>query len=107
MSLDALEVSLDVIRTLRAPLAAIRVCDPKLYDQIRRAVSSVALNIAEGQGRLGRDRRHFWRIAAGSANEVRTALRVAMAWGDLTPESVEPTLTLLDRVAAMLWRMTR
>ena len=67
MSLDALEVSLDVIRTLKAPLVVIRSCDPKLYDQIRRAASSVSLNIAEGQGRHGRDRRHFWRIARGIA----------------------------------------
>ena len=107
MSLDALEVSLDVIRSLREPLSRLRSRDLKLYDQIRRSASSVALNLAEGRGRVGKDQRHFWRIAAGSVQEVRTALRVALAWGDLSSESVQPALELLDRAAAMLWRMTR
>ena len=43
-------------------------------DQAIRAASSVVLNLAEGQGRIGRDRQHFWRIAYGSAlrNRIRT-----------------------------------
>jgi hypothetical protein len=35
-----------------------------------------------------------------------SALRVALAWGDVDDGDVAPALDLLDRVLAMLWRMT-
>jgi four helix bundle protein len=106
MRFNVLETALEAIRSLREPLASLRSRDPKLYQQIRTAASSIALNIGEGQGRRGRDRLHLWRVAAGSAEEVRTALRVAEAWGDLQPQAVAHPLALLDQVLAMLWRLT-
>jgi hypothetical protein len=51
-------------------------------------------------------RLHHWRVAAGSADEVRTALRVAVAWGDFDEPDAADALGLLDRVLAMLWRLT-
>jgi four helix bundle protein len=81
--------------------------DPKLYDQIRRAASSVALNLAEGSRRQGADRCHLWRIAAGSAAEVQAALRVAVAWGDVRASEVEDALRKLDRLLGLLWGLTR
>jgi hypothetical protein len=51
-------------------------------------------------------RLHHWRVAAGSADEVRTALRVAVAWGDLDEPDAAEALGLLDRVLAMLWKLT-
>jgi four helix bundle protein len=102
---DALEVSLDLVRALRRPVALVRNRDRDLSRQIRRAASSIALNIAEGRERAGADRAHHWRVAAGSAAEVRAALRVAVAWGDVEDRDVARALELLDRVLAMLWRM--
>ena len=107
MAFQALEISLELVRSLRGPLEAIRIRDPQLYRQIRAAVSSVPLNLAEGRRRSGGDRAHHWRIAAGSADEVRTALRVALALGDLDPSQVAAPLGLIDRVLAMLWKLTR
>lgn len=104
---QALELSLDVITSLRQPVATIGRKDRKLADEIRRAASSVALNLAEGRRRSGRDRLHHWRIASGSADEVRTALRVAQAWGDVDARTAGESLELLDRLLAMLWRLTR
>ena len=103
---QALEVSLDLVRSLRRPLGRIRVRDRSLHDQIRSAASSVPLNLAEGRRRSGADRVHHWRIASGSADELRAALRVALAWGDVEESEVSGTFELLDRVLAMLWRMT-
>jgi four helix bundle protein len=103
---EALEVSLDLVRALRRPVAHVRNRDRDLAQQIRRAASSIALNIAEGRERAGAGRTHHWRIAAGSAAEVRAALRVAVAWGDVEDRDVAGALELLDRVLAMLWRMT-
>ncbi|MEW6743075.1 MAG: four helix bundle protein [Planctomycetota bacterium] len=106
MRFDVLEISLEVVHRLRQPVNRVRKSDPKLYDQIRRAASSVPLNIAEGCRRSGRDRLQLYRIAAGSADELRTALRVALAWGELEHVAIAETLALLDRVLAMLWRLT-
>jgi four helix bundle protein len=103
---EALEVSLDLVRSLRRPLSRIRCRDRSLHDQIRSAASSIPLNIAEAGGRVGRDRVHHWRIASGSAHELRAAIRVAVAWGDVQERDVSEAIELLDRVLAMLWRLT-
>jgi len=103
MRFEALEISIAVIESLRGPLAALRLRDPDLHQQIRRAASSVPLNLAEGSRRAGRDRLHHFRIASGSAEEVRTALRVAAAWGDLSRDQIAPALALLDRSLRLLW----
>ena len=102
-----LEVSIRMIEELRAPIAPLQGRDRALYQQIRRAASSVALNIAEGNRRHGRDRRQFFRIAAGSVAETRTALRVAQAWGDLDAERIAPALSELEDVQRMLHPLTR
>ena len=103
---QTLEVSLDLVRSLRRPVERLRGRDRGLSDQIRRAASSVSLNLAEGRRRSGADRLHHWRIAAGSAEEVRIALRVALAWGDLQSAEVSEALQFLDRLLAMAWRLT-
>ena len=78
--------------------------DPDLADQLRRAASSMVLNIGEGSRRQGRDRMNRYRIAAGSAAETRDALAVARAWGYV--DSIEAPLEALDRVLAILWVVT-
>ncbi|MCC6995413.1 MAG: four helix bundle protein [Deltaproteobacteria bacterium] len=107
MALEVLEVSMELIAALRGPLGRLRQADRDLADQVRRAATSVALNIAEGAGRTGKDRPHHYRVAAGSNLEVAAALEVAVAWGDLDATEVQLALDLGRRVGAMLWRMTR
>ena len=107
MRFQVYQVSLEVNRSLRQPLVKIRTCDPKLFGQIRGVASSVPMNIAEGNRRSGKDRPYHFRVAAGSAAEVRSALEVLEAWGDLDPRDGAPTLKLIDRVLAMLWKLTR
>ena len=107
MAFDALEVSLHLVTALRAPLVRLRSHDRDLADQARRATTSVALNLSEGRLRSGKDRLHLFRIAAGSLAEARTALRIAEAWGYLDPAAMEQAKLLIDRLAAMLWRLTR
>jgi four helix bundle protein len=106
MRFEALEISISVIRALRDPVARLEQKDRELARQIRTAASSVPANLAEGRRRAGMDRRHHWRIAAGSADEVHTTLRVAVAWGKLQQSEVDEALRLLDRVLAMTWRLT-
>ena len=61
------------------------------------------MNLAEGQARVGRDRRHLARIAYASAAEVAASLQVAVAWGFVTDDDVAAALAKLDRVRALTW----
>jgi len=96
--------ALALVSGLRPVLGQLRTKDRALTDQLKRAASSVALNIAEGNRRAGQDRLQFFRIAAGSAAEVRAAMDVARAWGHI--EASPAVETDLDRVLAILWRLT-
>ena len=107
MRFDALELSLGIIGNLRRILPAIRTRDPGLATQIRNAGSSVALNLAEGNRRRGRDRIHLWNVASGSAEELRVALRVAAAWGYLSEHRTTEANAKIDHLQAMLWKLTR
>ena len=107
MSFDTLELSLVVVRKLRRLHERLRKSDPQLATQIRRAASSVALKLSEGNKRRGRDRQHLFRVAHGSAAEVHTALRVACAWGDLEESACSELLDDLDQIQRMVWGLTK
>jgi four helix bundle protein len=74
--------------------------DVSLASQMRRATASVALCLAEGARRSGKHRLHLYRIAAGSAAEVRAALSLARIWGWTGSTELASAEALLDRVAA-------
>src|SRR5690349_3926003 len=67
----------------------VRVGDVK--DQLDRASTSIALNIAEGNGKYGpKDRCRFFDIAHGSALECAAGLDILVAKKKLQPEEVSP-----------------
>jgi len=100
----ALELMLEAIVHLRPLATRIRRSDRSLCDQLRRAASSTALNLAEADGSDPGNRRARLHTALGSLAETRAALRVAAAWGDLDAETVAAVDAQLDRVAATTWR---
>lgn len=106
MKLDAFENSLDILRALRALLTILRSRDCDLEDQISWAAKSIALNVAEGNRQVGNDRSHLFGVAAGSTDEVRACLRIGQALGYFTTRQIEQAMDLLDREAAMLYRLT-
>jgi four helix bundle protein len=99
----AYEVSLDVIKSLRIVMPQIERNDRDLADQMKRAASSVALNLAEGQRLTKGNKPKHYAIAHGSANEVRAAIHTALAWGWI--EDASKQLAALDRLLALLWRL--
>jgi four helix bundle protein len=105
--LIAQDVASQLIKSLRVPLETIVSRDGALADQLRRAGSSVLLNIVEGHRRVGKDRAHHYRIAAGSAAEVAAALEIAAAWGYIPDEQLVEPRALVDRELALLWGLTR
>ena len=103
---QAFNISLDMIRAARECIVNIRAHDAELATQLRKAAASVPLNLAEGNRRVGRDKLNRFRIAAGSADEVRACLLVAEAWGYVTPGDIKDALELIDRLLAILWTIT-
>jgi four helix bundle protein len=77
--------------------------DEPLRHQVDGAVGSLAANIAEGFGQ-GTDRAfaNYLFIARGSANEVRTHLRVAAARGYLQEDTRAAVDRELEEIARML-----
>jgi four helix bundle protein len=96
---------LDALRLMRPVLAAMGRRDPDLARQLRRAASSVVLNLAEGSGSFGRVRTARYRTALGSARETMSCLRVAEAFGYVggMPDGL---LQRLDRVVGTLVRVS-
>ena len=96
-----LDLSIEIVRLLRQPVARVQSHNPGLASQIRRAATSIALNVS------GADRRQRFRIAAGSADETRTGLELALAWGYLREGEIEKPSVVIDRVLGMLYSLTR
>ena len=106
MAFDALEMSLSVLDQLANVEPRLRQKRKSLADEIGRAAESIALNISEGRQRAGLDRPDLFRRAAGSAAELTTALRIAAARGYITRGEHAAIEVPLDRVRAMLWKLT-
>ena len=100
----AYEATLELIRALGPLLRRVAPLDRDLAQQIRRAASSVALNLSEGRGLSGPRQANHYRIASGSAQEVGAGLDLIEAWG-LAPVEAS-TKQRLDRVRALLWGLT-
>jgi len=97
-ALEAAGMALSIIRQVPAPLRS-------LADQVVRSATSVPANLAEGNGRTGRDRMHHWRIAYGSAKEVDIHLRLLVMANAIDATRASATIDLFDQVRAMTWRL--
>lgn len=75
-----------------------------LTSQIRRAVVSIAANIAEGYGRDGsKEFAHFLRIAHGSLTETETLLVIAQNVSYCTQAECSTIEIQLDELGGMLY----
>jgi len=81
MAFQVESLSIELIEALRPIIPRIKRHDRSLADQLARAASSISLNIAESNYSDPGNRKARLFTAAGSANETRAALRVAVAWG--------------------------
>jgi four helix bundle protein len=97
-ALEAAGIALALVARVPAPLKS-------LVDQVIRSAASVPANLAEGHGRIGRDRAHHWRIAYASAKEVDCHLRLLCVSGAVHRGKATTALQLFDEVRAMTWRL--
>ena len=106
MTLRIYSVAIEMVRQLRPLIENIKTRDSNLADQLRRAATSVPLNLHEGAYSRGGNVRARFHTALGSAAEVRACLDVAEALGYVN--DVDPGLRdTLDRIVATLHRLTR
>lgn len=81
--------------------SSVRVGDVK--DQLDRASTSIALNIAEGNGKYNpKDRCRFFDIAHGSALECAAGLDVLVAKAKLASDQIRPGKESLQKIVKML-----
>ncbi|MGE0712844.1 MAG: four helix bundle protein [Planctomycetota bacterium] len=102
---EAYSRALELNTALRPLVAKLHRSDRREAAQLKEAAKSVVRNLAEGNRRLGRDRRHLFSVAAGSADEVRAGLHTSLAWGELHEQETKPALELVDRVLAITYRL--
>src|SRR5690349_9022833 len=105
---------LDAYRVAREALAhgeAIARGLPRGYgtlaDQLRRALMSAFLGVAEAASRSGADRLARFRCARGEASEAAAALDAVQMLGLAPAERVQPVVELLARLYAMLTSLAK
>ena len=94
------DVAIGMLEEMRPALSAIEGKDRDLARQMRRAASSIVLNLAEGSGSAGGTRRERYRNALGSAREVGACIDVARAWryADIRAEALRQIIGTLVHV---------
>ncbi len=100
--LEAYQVSLALVRWFDTlPGGAELSC--RLFRQIDKSVTSVVLNLAEGNGRhMDSDRRRFLDIAESSAMKAATYLDLCERTAMIDRKEKQTGGALLDRMASML-----
>jgi four helix bundle protein len=106
MTLVAQQVALEMIAAVRPLVAQIRRKNRQLADQVERAATSTALNVAEGARSQGGNEAARYHVAAGSASETRVGLAIAEAWGYFGAAQRAAAEAHLDHLAALLWGLT-
>ena len=103
--LDAFKVAREALRLGDALARRLPSGYATLQDQLRRALLSAYLGIAEASSRQGADRLCRFRCARGEDCEAAAALEGVLVL-NLAPEAeILTQLTLLDRLCAMLTRL--
>ncbi len=102
-----LDEVLQVIGTVQPLVAMVSRRDRNLASQIRRALSGVALNVAEGFGTAAGNARLRFESARGSLYETQAGIRVAIAWGYLSPADAASALGALDHLAGRVYGLAR
>ncbi len=90
-----------------AAISAARLVHPVLARQLERSSSSIALNLAEGAGRFGKDRLQHYRIAYGSCQEAKATVAILVLGGHLDRATGVRWYRDLDRIGGMTWGLMK
>ena len=79
-----------------------------IEDQIKRALSSAILNLAEGNGRRSvKERNRFFDISLASISETSAAIDIISAYGYVTATTENRIKDLLLRAYSMIFKLKK
>ncbi len=107
MALQVYETALEMVRSVAEVVRSVERRDADLARQMRRALASVPLNIAEAEGVRGGNQRLRFETALGSAREVRACVDVAVAFGYVDVGAHDELNDRIDHVVATLFKLAR
>ncbi len=102
-----LEHALEIARLARPVVEAIARRDRDLASQVRRAISSIALNTAEGRGVVAGNSRLRFETALGSLYEAQAGIRLAVAWGYIAQPATDELLASMHRLGGRVYGLVR
>jgi four helix bundle protein len=106
--LDVYQLAIEFIATAAELVAEYPPGTAHLRDQLGRASTSIALNIAEGAGEFSKpEKARFYRMARRSATECAAVLDVLKALKVAEEKRVAAGRAMLVRVVSMLTRMVQ
>jgi len=106
--LDVYRVSIEFVSVTESVVSAIPKGRAYLSDQLRRAGTSIVLNIAEGAGEFcSNEKARFYRMAKRSATECAAVLAICQGLGLISTRDVITGRDLLLRIVSMLTKMVK
>jgi four helix bundle protein len=104
---DVLSHAVLVVSLTRPLGEAVARKDRDVASQLRRAVSSVPLNIAEAFGAERGNARLRFETARGSLYEAQAGLRTAVAWGYIEEEDARRALESMRALGGRVFGLAR
>ena len=100
--------TLQLVKQVLSFLALQKDVDDVLADQLKRAVTSILFNLAEGTGReSSADKRRFYTMARSSAYESAAILQVILQAQKIESEDYSAFYGLLEEISKMLLALIR
>ena len=96
--------SLDLVASVCKLSRIVQRHDSDLARQMRRSVTSVPLNMAEGMYSRAGTKVARYENSMSSAKETQAALEVSVRAGYLMQEQVVVDLDRIDHIVAVLWK---
>ena len=106
-SSSILEHAINIAELARPLVETIQRKDRDLASQVRRAISSIALNAAEAQGNAGGNSRLRFESALGSLYEAQAGLRLAVAWGYFAQTGADEVLESMHCLGGRIYGLVR
>jgi four helix bundle protein len=104
---ELVEHAVHVVELARSLVETVAKRDRDLASQLRGALSSVALNIAEGFGTEAGNARLRFETARGSLYEARAGLLLAVAWGYVTSEAAKEATVCMHALGGRVYGLAR
>jgi four helix bundle protein len=106
-TLDVYRCAVELVAVAHLTAERCPSANKELADQLRRAAPSILLNLSEGNGKDGRDRRRYYLTARASASECIGIFELCGTLRIISGEECEQAMVLLERLVAMLTGMAR